>query len=185
MDCRQPQSLHPGEHKHLPTLGTYVQQLKNPSTVPQFVDPASIETEGFIFPENYMSAQEREKALEYRKQYRSWRTKQNHGSHGEFNQIVDLTPTKTAPPQLPPRSELREFLEVGSPQVWKAKGRHARLSEDMQEHDLQADLARKRKSESSEMDEGVKRLKKADENAMTTSAEDDPMRVFDFLLGAC
>merc|ERR1711939_1274965 len=128
------------------------------------------------------------KALEYRKQYRSWRTKQNHGSHGEFNRVVDLTPAKMPPLQLPSRAERHEFDQIGSPQPLCKAAKGRRMMEDVQvkQHELQADLARKRKSESGETDEDCKRLKKADESVTAMAlAEDDPMRVFDFLLGAC
>jgi hypothetical protein len=89
-------------HKALPTLGAYV---NNMSKTPQikYVDPASIEKEGFIFPEHYLSSSDREKAMAYRKQYRSWRTKGGHGSAGEFSNVVELTPGKNKPPQLPMR----------------------------------------------------------------------------------
>jgi hypothetical protein len=42
---------------------------------------------GFIFPENFLSEADRLKAMEYRKKYRSWRLKANHGSHGEFSKV--------------------------------------------------------------------------------------------------
>ncbi len=42
---------------------------------------------GFIFPERFLSEAERRKAIEYRKQYRSWRLKANRGSHGEFSKV--------------------------------------------------------------------------------------------------
>jgi hypothetical protein len=43
---------------------------------------------GFIFPERFLSEAERRKAIEYRKQYRSWRLKANRGSHGEFSKVL-------------------------------------------------------------------------------------------------
>jgi len=127
--CRHKQSLDPSLHTQLPTLGAYVGTLARASHSPtaeqcseadtpplatadgtavgqraeysQYVDPASIENEGFIFPERFLSEAERRKAIEYRKQYRSWRLKANRGSHGEFSKVVEL---------MPERAELRPLV---------------------------------------------------------------------------
>jgi len=139
--CRHKQSLDPALHTQLPTLGAYIGTLARASahsptatqcsetaTPPlatadgtaggqrtvysQYVDPTSVEKEGFIFPENFLSEADRLKAMEYRKKYRSWRLKANHGSHGEFSKVVELMPGK---PELRPLAAPRKAEPLSAP----------------------------------------------------------------------
>jgi len=185
--CRHKQSLHPGLHKQLPTLGSFVGNLVKAPRM-DYVDPASIEKEGFIFPENYLSSDDREKAMAYRKQYRSWRTKAGHGSHGEFAKVVDLTPVKASPTQLPLLLDSRPAAEEHCLKDLKGAGNNAKRKLPGDEFWALSEMIN---SSSPQLDakspDSLKRMKLnfSSEDGTADGSDDDALHVLDDFMISC